>query len=73
MMNNFNDITNLYQRMQQAPNKAQFFAQQFNVQIPENMTNSFDVIQYFLNNGKFTQQQVNSVMNNPFVRGMFRR
>lgn len=71
MMNNANDFMNLCQQMQQAPSKAQFFQEKFNVQFPTNVNNSFDVIQYFLNNGKFTQQQVNAAMNNPLIKLIF--
>lgn len=71
MMNNANDFMNLYQQMQQAPNKTQFFYEKFNVQLPTNVNNSFDVIQYFLNNGRFTQQQVNTAMNNPLIKHLF--
>ena len=71
MAGNINDLMNLYQQMQQAPSKAQFFQEKFNVQLPTNMNNSFDVIQHFLNSGRFTQQQVNAAMNNPIIKRMF--
>ena len=55
-------------------NPAQFLKQNFNVQIPENLTDSGDIIQYFLNTGRFTQQQVNNAMqmrNHPMFKGKF--
>ena len=75
MAGNMNDLMNLYQQMCQAPDKAQFFNQRFGVNIPQNMNNPNDVIQFCMNNGMFNQAQVNRAMslkNNPLIQKIFR-
>ena len=67
MMNNLNDIMNLYQQMQANP--MQFLSQRFN--IPQNLNNPNDIIQHLLNSGQVTQTQVNNAMqmrNNPLIQ-----
>lgn len=67
MMNNLNDIMDLYQRLQQNP--MQLLSQRFN--IPQNLNNPNDIIQHLLNSGQVTQTQVNNAMqmrNNPMIQ-----
>ena len=59
MVGDLNDLTNLYQQMQQNP--IQFLSRRFN--IPQNLNNPNDIIQYLLNSGQVTQSQVNNAMN----------
>ena len=70
MMNNANNLMNMYQQMQNNP--TQFLSQRFN--IPKDMNNPNDIIQHLLNSGQVSQGQVNSLMqlrNNPMIRKMF--
>lgn len=67
MMNNFNDLMNLYQQFQQNP--MQMLSRKFN--IPQNINNPNDIVQHLLNTGQITQSQVNNVMNmrnNPLIQ-----
>lgn len=68
MMNNLNDISNLYNQMRQNP--MQLLSQRFN--IPQNVGNDPNaIIQHLLNSGQVTQNQVNQVMqmrNNPVIQ-----
>lgn len=65
MAGNINDFMNLVQQMNASGNPAQFISRRFNVNIPNNITDSNGAIQYFLNNGRFTQDQVNRAMSVP--------
>ena len=67
MMNNFNDLMNLYQQFQQNP--MQMLSRKFN--IPQNINNPNDIVQHLLNTGQITQSQVNNAMNmrnNPLIQ-----
>lgn len=71
MLNNINQIMNLYQQLRQNP--AQILAQRFN--IPQNMSNPNDIIQHLLNSGQVTQEQVNQAMgmrDNPIVQQLMK-
>lgn len=70
MMNNVNDIMNMYQQMQGNP--IQFLSRKFN--IPQNMNDPNSIIQHLINSGQVSQAQVNNMMqlrNNPMIRKMF--
>ena len=70
MVGDMNDLSNLYQQMQQNP--MQFLSRRFN--IPQNMNNPNDIIQHLLNSGQVTQSQVNRAMNmrnNPLIQRLF--
>lgn len=57
-------------QLKQNPQVA--LANHFN--IPQNMTNPNDILQYLLNTNQVSQQQVNAVMqqlNNPQIRNLF--
>ena len=72
MMNNLNDIMNLYQQMQANP--IQFLSRKFN--IPQNLNSPNDIIQHLLNSGQVTQSQVNQAMsmrNNPIFNMILNR
>ena len=67
MMNDLNDLTNLYQQFMQNP--IQMLSRKFN--IPQNINNPNDIVQHLLNTGQITQNQVNNAMNmrnNPFIQ-----
>ena len=67
MMNNLNDLTNLYQQFMQNP--MQMLSRRFN--IPQNINNPNDIVQHLLNTGQITQTQVNNAMNmrnNPLIQ-----
>ena len=55
MMNNFNDMMNLYNQMRQNP--MQMLSKRFN--LPQDMADPNEIIQYLLNTGQVTQSQVN--------------
>lgn len=72
MMNNLNDIYNIYQQMRSDP--RQFLSRRFN--IPKNVNDPNDIIQHLLNSGQVTQSQVNNAMmmrNNPIVQRLLTR
>ena len=73
-MNNINDLMNVYQQMQQAPDRIQFLKDKFHVDLPNNIKNPYEVMQYCMNKGMFNQAQVNSAMqmrNIPLIKKMF--
>ena len=54
-------------------NPMQLLAQRYN--IPNNISNPQDIVQYLLNTGQVSQQQVNSAMqlkNDPTIKNLFR-
>lgn len=72
MLNNINQIMNLYQRLKQNP--AQILASRFN--LPSNLNNPNEIIQHLLNTGQISQEQVNQAMgmrNNPIVQQLMGR
>ena len=74
MTGNINDFINLVQQMNASGNPAQFISQRFNVNIPDNIKDSNGAIQFFLNNGRFTQEQVNRAMTVPnSIQSMFQK
>ena len=69
MMNNLNDMMNLYQQMMNNP--QQFLSRRFNLPQGMNMNNPNDIIQHLLNSGQISQDQVNRVMqikNSPVLQ-----
>lgn len=67
MINDLNDLTNLYQQFIQNP--MQMLSRKYN--IPQNISNPNDIVQHLLNTGQITQSQVNNAMNmrnNPLVQ-----
>ena len=67
MMNDLNDLTNLYQQFMQNP--IQMLSRKYN--IPQNINNPNDIVQHLLNTGQITQSQVNNAMNmrnNPLIQ-----
>jgi len=72
MVDNMQNIMDLYNQMQQNP--IQMLSRKFN--IPQNINNPNDIIQHLLNSGQVTQTQVNNAMqmaNNPMFKKMFGR
>ena len=70
MVNNINDMMDLYNRIRQNP--VQVLSQRFN--LPQNISSSQDIIQHLLNTGQVSQDQVNRAMqmqNNPMIRKLF--
>ncbi len=68
-MNNMNQIMQMYQQLRANP--MQILARRFNLPQGMNMNNPNDIVQYLLNTGQISQQQVNSVMgmrNNPMIQ-----
>lgn len=65
-----NDIFSMAMQFKQNP--LGMLSQRFN--IPQNITNPNDILQYLLNTRQITQQQVNYAMqmsNNPQFRNLF--
>ena len=65
-----NDIFSMAMQFKQNP--LGMLSQRFN--IPQNITNPNDILQYLLNTRQITQQQVNIAMqmsNNPQFRNLF--
>ena len=76
MAGNMNDFMNLCDEMLKAPNKAQFFSQKFNVALPQNINTGYDAVQFMLNKGMLTQDQVNNAMkmsNHPLFQRFINR
>ena len=65
---NMKDMIQMYNQLKQNP--RQFISQKFNIQIPNNMNSSEDIMQYLLNTGQRTQYQVNQVMQ---MKNIFNR
>lgn len=69
MIGNESDLRNIYQQMRSNP--AKFFNLPQNV----NPNDPNTIIQYLMNNGKISQQQMNNAMmqmqKNPLVRKIF--
>lgn len=66
-----NNILNMLSQLRSNP--AQILSQRFNV--PQNINNPQDIIQYLLNSGQVSQDQVNQAMqmrNNPMFRNFFK-
>lgn len=72
MMNNANDIMNIFNQLKQNP--MQVLSKKFNLPQNLNMNNPNDIIQHLLNTGQISQSQVNQVMqmrNNPMLQQLF--
>ena len=70
MAGNLNDLMNLYQQMKSDPRKF------FNLPQDVDVTNPEGIIQYLLNTGKVSQEQVNNAMNmrnSPIVQRLMGR
>lgn len=73
-MNNINQIMSMYQQLRSNP--MQMLARRFNLPQGMNMNNPNDIVQYLLNTGQVSQQQINSVMemrNNPMIQQLMQR
>lgn len=69
-----NNILSMYQQFRQNP--TQMLMQRFNIPGNVNMNNPNDIIQYLLNSGQVSQQQVNQVMsmrNDPMIKQLMNR
>ena len=69
-----NNILSMYQQFRQNP--MQMLMQRFNIPGNVNMNNPNDIIQYLLNSGQVSQQQVNQVMsmrNDPMIKQLMNR
>ena len=69
MMGNVNDLMNMYQQMRSNPGKFFGLPQGVNANDPNT------IIQYLMNNGKISQQQMNNAMmqmqRNPTIKQIF--
>lgn len=73
-LNNLNGLFSVYQQMQQSPDRVQFIRDKFGVDIPQNMNNPYELMQFCMNKGLFNQAQVNSAMQlRPMIQQMFRK
>lgn len=69
MMNNLNDLTNLYQQI--CSNPLQILSKRFNIPQEINTNDPNAIIQHLLNSGQVSQAQLNNVMgmrNNPMIQ-----
>ena len=69
-MNNFINLMRMYQQLRQNP--MQLLAQKYN--IPQNINDPQQIIQYLLNSGQITQAQLNQAMqmrNDPQLQKFF--
>lgn len=69
MMNNVNQIMQMYQQLRTNP--MQILARRFNLPQGINMNNPNEIIQHLLNTGQINQAQVNQVMGmqkNPIIQ-----
>lgn len=71
MMNDFNDMMNLAQQLQQDPKSV--LSRKFNIPQGVDVSNPNTIIQHLLNTGQVTQQQINNIMGNPLVQKLFNR
>ena len=73
-MNNINQIMSMYQQLRSNP--MQFLARRFNLPQGMNINNPNEIIQYLLNTGQISQQQLNSVVgmrDNPMIQQLMQR
>lgn len=69
-MIDFNTLLYMYQQLRQNP--MQLLSKRFN--IPPNLNDPQQIIQYLLNSGQVSQNQINQVMqikNNPQIQQLF--
>ena len=74
MMNNLNDLMNLYQQMRSNP--AQLLSRRFNLPQNVNVNDPNAILQHLLNSGQVSQEQVNRAMgmrNNPMIQQLMNR
>lgn len=74
MMNNINNMMNIYQQLRQNP--MQILSRRFNIPQSVDMRDPNSIIQHLLNTGQITQGQVNQVMNmrnNPTIQQLFNK
>jgi len=72
MMNNLNNLMDIYQRLKQNP--MQVLSQRFNIPQNIDLNNPNAIVQYLLNSGQVSQSQVNQVMgmrNDPMIKNIF--
>ena len=73
MMNNFNDLMNIYDRLRQNP--RQVLSARFNIPQDVDLNDPNAIIQHLLNSGQATQSQVNQIMSmrsNPILGRFFK-
>lgn len=66
-----NEMMNAYQRLKSNP--REMLASRFNIPDNVNVNNPNDILQYLLNTGQVSQDQVNKMMmmrNNPMIQKM---
>ena len=66
-----NNLLNIYQQFRANP--MQMLAKKYN--LPNNLNDPNEIIQYLLNSGQITQQQVNQAMqmrNNPVIQQLMK-
>lgn len=71
MLDNLQNVLDMKQKLMQDP--VGFLAQR-KYKIPEGMNNPNEIIQYLLNTGQISQNQVNRMMsmrNNPIIQKLF--
>ena len=71
-MNNMQSLFNAYNMLRQNP--MEIVRRRFNVPSNMNMQNPNDIVQYLLNSGQISQQDINSVMglkNDPRFNQIF--
>lgn len=74
MMNNGNNLLNLYNQMR--PDPVSFLARRFNIPQGLNVNDPNAIIQHLLNTGQVTQEQLNnanSMRNNPLIQRLFNK
>lgn len=74
MLNNLNDVMNLYQQIKSNP--MQILSQRFNIPQNVNLNDPNEIVQHLLNTGQVSQNQVNKVMgmrNNPMIQQLMNR
>lgn len=74
MVGDMKDIMDFYNQLRQNP--AQILNKKFNIPQNVNMSNPDDILQYLMNSGQVTQNQINNVMqmrDNPMIRKLMGR
>ena len=71
---NPNDLMNMYQQM--CNNPMQVLSRRFNIPQNVDMSNPNNILQYLLNSGQVSQEQVNRAMqmrNHPMIKALMNR
>lgn len=74
MVGDMKDIMDFYNQLRQNP--MQILNKRFNIPQNVNMSNPDDILQYLMNSGQVTQNQINNVMqmrDNPMIRKLMGR